>query len=123
MSKTGITQVVRDPGDPLAPTMSEEERHAVAAMTDAEVHTAAQGDPDAQPMPRDGKGLERVVNVYRLRQRLCMTQERFSTTYHIPVGTLRDWEQGRKRPDAPARAYLRVIEADPQGVARMLDAA
>jgi putative transcriptional regulator len=31
--------------------------------------------------------------------------------YRIPLGTLRDWEQGRSYPDAPARAYLEVIAA------------
>lgn len=52
-----------------------------------------------------------------------MTQEQFSVAYRIPLGTLCDWEQGRKRPDATARAYRLVIEADPQGVARTLRAA
>jgi len=33
---------------------------------------------------------------------------------------LRDWEQGRRQPDAPARAWLTVIAADPQAVERML---
>lgn len=49
-----------------------------------------------------------------------LTQEEFSARYHIPVGTLRDWEQGRSEPDAPAKAYLKVIAADPEGVAKSL---
>ena len=36
------------------------------------------------------------------------------------VGTLRDWDQGRTEPDQPARAYLRVIARDPEGVSRAL---
>jgi putative transcriptional regulator len=51
-----------------------------------------------------------------------MTQEEFAATYRIPIGTLRDWEQRRKFPDAPARAYLLVIEGNPQGVAALLEA-
>jgi putative transcriptional regulator len=51
-----------------------------------------------------------------------MTQEEFAATYRIPIGTLRDWEQRRKFPDAPARAYLLVIEGNPQGVAVLLQA-
>ena len=40
--------------------------------------------------------------------------------YHIPLGTLRDWEQGRSEPDQPAKAYLTVIARDPEGVDRAL---
>jgi putative transcriptional regulator len=67
--------------------------------------------------------LEQVVNVKRLRERLGLTQEAFAATYRIPLGTLRDWEQRRKRPDAPARAYLLVIARDPEKVAGLLAAA
>jgi putative transcriptional regulator len=42
--------------------------------------------------------------------------------YRIPIGTLRDWEQGRCEPDQPARAYLIVIAHDPEGVLRALQA-
>ena len=41
---------------------------------------------------------------------------------HIPLGTLRDWEQGRKDPDAAARAYLTVIGRNPTAVAEALGA-
>ena len=37
-----------------------------------------------------------------------------------PVGTLRDWEQGRSEPDQPARAYLLVIARAPEKVAELL---
>jgi putative transcriptional regulator len=65
-------------------------------------------------------GLIHQVNVKRLRERLGLTQEAFAAAYRIPVGTLRDWEQRRKNPDAPARAYLLVIERNPELVASML---
>jgi putative transcriptional regulator len=38
----------------------------------------------------------------------------------VPIGTLRDWEQNRKQPDAPALAYLRVSAREPKVVARAL---
>ena len=38
----------------------------------------------------------------------------FATRYQIPLGTLRDWEQGRAEPDQPARAYLKAIAGDPE---------
>ena len=50
-----------------------------------------------------------------------LTQEEFAARFHIPLGTLRDWEQGRSEPDQPARAYLKVIAGDPAAVTRALN--
>jgi putative transcriptional regulator len=60
--------------------------------------------------------LTRVPRIKTLRRALGLTQEEFAVRYRIPVGTLRDWEQGRSEPDQPARAYLLVIARDPEGV-------
>lgn len=49
-----------------------------------------------------------------------MTQEKFADPYHIALGILRDWEQGRTVPDQPVRAYLRVMAAEPETTARAL---
>jgi putative transcriptional regulator len=49
-----------------------------------------------------------------------MTQEEFAETFHIPIGTLRDWEQGRTEPDQANRAYLKVIAVDAEFVKRAL---
>jgi putative transcriptional regulator len=95
-------------------------------MTDEDIRAAVADDPDAQPIPRGTDeelakiGLIRIVNTKKLRDRLGLTQEAFAARYRIPVGTLRDWEQGRKFPDAPARAYLTVIAKDPDAVAVLL---
>jgi putative transcriptional regulator len=118
MKKTGTITVTRKPGDPLRDTGTDWAR--VAALTEEEIHAAAISDPDAQPLPRDMRGFTRIVNVKKLREKLDMTQEEFASAYRIPLGTLRDWEQRRKFPDAPARAYLLVIEGNPQGVAALL---
>ena len=42
-----------------------------------------------------------------------MSQQEFSSAYLIPLATLKNWEQGRRQPDAPAAAYLRVIARRP----------
>jgi putative transcriptional regulator len=47
-----------------------------------------------------------------------MTQEQFSATFGVPLGTLRDWEQQRVEPDATARAYLRAIAGNAEAVAK-----
>lgn len=64
----------------------------------------------ARPMP----------GVKTLRRALGLTQEEFAARYRIPVGTLRDWEQGRTEPDQPARAYIKVIASNPEWVSRAL---
>lgn len=91
------------------------------AMTDEEVIAAAMADPDAQPMTREQlRTARRAPRTRTLRRALALTQEEFAARYHIPIGTLRDWEQGRCEPDQPARAYLTVIAHDPEGVKRAL---
>ena len=91
------------------------------AMTEEEIHAAAMADPDARPMtPEEMAKARRVPRVKTLRRALGLTQEEFAARYHIPLGTLRDWEQGRTEPDQPARAYLKVIASNPDWVFRAL---
>ncbi len=78
-------------------------------------------DRDAPPMTAAQlQNARRVPRVKTLRLTLNLTQEAFAETFKIPIGTLRDWEQARAEPDAPARAYLQVIAGDPQAVIRAL---
>ena len=91
------------------------------SMTNEEIHTAAKADFDARPMTKDElQTARRVPRVRTMRRALGITQEEFAARYHVPLGTLRDWEQGRTEPDQPARAYLTVIAHDPEGVWRAL---
>lgn len=91
------------------------------AMTDEEVHAAAMKDPDARPMTdEEFARAKRVPRARTLRRALGLTQEEFAARFQIPIGTLRDWEQGRTEPDQPARAYLKVIAGDPEAVQRAL---
>ncbi|MFC7333727.1 helix-turn-helix domain-containing protein [Rhodocista pekingensis] len=53
----------------------------------------------------------------RARLRAGLGQQAFAETYGIPLGTLRDWEQGRSAPDTAAASYLRAIANDPPAVA------
>jgi putative transcriptional regulator len=59
-----------------------------------------------------GRDLEADVDVGAIRQATGLTQQAFARTYGIPVATLRNWEQGRRKPDGPARALLQVIARD-----------
>ncbi|HEX5321431.1 MAG TPA: helix-turn-helix domain-containing protein [Stellaceae bacterium] len=92
------------------------------ALSEDEVHAAALADPDARPLTEeDFARMKRVPRIKSLRRALGLTQEEFAERYRIPVGTLRDWEQGRTEPDQPARAYLLAIAGDPEGVRRALE--
>ena len=92
------------------------------ALTDEEIHAGALADPDAQPLTLERLSkMRRVPRTKSLRRALGLSQEEFATRYHIPVGTLRDWEQGRFGPDAAARAYLTVIAREPDIVRRALE--
>lgn len=94
----------------------------LASMTEAEVHAAALADPDAQPLTEERLAqMKRVPRAKTLRRALGLTQEEFATRFQIPIGTLRDWEQGRAEPDQPARAYLKVIAVDAKAVQRALE--
>ncbi len=95
---------------------------AVDALTDEQIHAAAMADPDCRPITEED--LERMPLVPRtvtIRRALKLSQEEFAARFHIPPGTLRDWEQGRSEPDAAARAYLRVIAREPEVVRRALE--
>lgn len=60
------------------------------------------------------------VDVKAVRRQLGMSQTEFARMIGVSVATLQNWEQGRRRPEGPARALLRVAAADPEAVARAL---
>jgi putative transcriptional regulator len=55
-------------------------------------------------------------DVKAIRRALRMSQLRFATVYRIPLPTLKNWEQGRRLPDAPAAAYLLAIKRRPKEI-------
>lgn len=90
-------------------------------MSEDAILAAAKSDPDNPPLTkRRMSSMARTPQVKTLRRALGLTQQEFSARYQIPLGTLRDWEQGRATPDLPTRAYLKVISRDPEGVQKAL---
>jgi putative transcriptional regulator len=91
------------------------------AMSARQRRAAAMADLDNRPMTdAEWAAAPRVPRVSVIRRALRLSQEDFAGAFHIPLGTLRDWEQGRKQPDAAARAYLRVIAREPDTVRQAL---
>jgi putative transcriptional regulator len=61
--------------------------------------------------------------VKALRKELGLSQVEFAALLTVEIGTLRNWEQGRREPHGPARALLRAIRKDPRNVIKALQAA
>ena len=113
MKKTDITRVTLKHGEDLPRGATD--WAAVSAMTDEDVLAAALSDPDAQPLDSEALAkMRRVSSVKKLRQRLAMTQVEFAEAFRLPISTLRNWEQHRSTPDAPARALLQRSTASPR---------
>jgi putative transcriptional regulator len=96
------------------------------AKTSNQVLAEARADPTALPIEDRKSGslgpVGRVSLAKRIRWRLQMSQMEFAKAFHIPLGTLRDWEQHRRDPDQAAQAYLEVIAREPAAVRRALRA-
>src|SRR5208282_6505768 len=91
------------------------------SMTREAIEAAAHADRDAQPLTAGNlKRMKRTPQAKIIRRALALTQEEFAIRYQIPLGTLRDWEQGRAEPDQATRAYLKVIAREPERVERVL---
>ena len=60
------------------------------------------------------------VDVRSVRAKLGMSQQRFAERFGISTATLRNWEQGRRQPEGPARVLLTIIDREPKAVRRAL---
>jgi putative transcriptional regulator len=63
------------------------------------------------------------ADVKAIRSKLGKSQTEFALMIGVSVATLRNWEQGRRTPDGPALALLRVASAEPRAVKRALQGA
>lgn len=108
-----------------APYVIPEPDHArLDALPDADVTAAAESDPDNPPLTdAELDRMELAARIRRIRRRLDLSQDAFAARFRLPVGSVRDWEQARRQPDAAALAYLAVIEREPEAVLRALRAA
>ncbi len=62
------------------------------------------------------------ADIKRIRERLDVSQSEFALMIGVSVSTLQNWEQGRRQPDGPARALLKVAAENPEAVAEALSA-
>jgi putative transcriptional regulator len=103
------------------PKLSEKVKARLAAMSEEEIEANALSDPDNQPMTDEQ--LDRAVfarEIRRIRNRHNWSQSQLAQMLQISTGTLQGWEQGRRQPDAIAKAFLKVVDREPEAVARAL---
>ena len=91
-------------------------KEAIDGMREALQH--ARGDRELSISEIDLESEE----IRATREQLGMTQEEFAELFGVNLHTLRNWEQGRRRPEGPARVLLRIIEKEPKAVFRALHA-
>ena len=68
----------------------------------------------------EGRGRATTMDVKAIRTATGKTQGAFAQAYRLPVGTVRDWEQGRRQPDSGSATLLKMIAADAEGVERII---
>ena len=95
--------------------MSKLGRRLIAAAEEALAIARGEADPSTYRVH-----IPAEIDTRAIRRKLKLTQKQFSERYHIPLATLRDWEQGRRVPDAPARALIKAIREEPAAVRRAL---
>jgi putative transcriptional regulator len=98
--------------------MSKLGKKLIAAAREGVAIARGKADPTTYRMHVPAK-----IDVKAMRRKLGMTQESFALRYGLTLSRLRDWEQGRSAPDGAVRAYLKVIEKEPEAVERALTAA
>ncbi|MCW9036005.1 MAG: XRE family transcriptional regulator [Rhodospirillales bacterium] len=99
------------------PRLSKTEKARLDGLMDESIARAAGDDADNPVLTQaELAEFEPIADAERIRRALNLTQEAFAQTFHIPIGTLRDWEQHRAEPDQAARNLLKVIAAAPDTV-------
>jgi putative transcriptional regulator len=86
-----------------------------AGARDAVAIARGEADPDSYRLHVPAE-----VDVKAIRASQGLSQEAFAMRYGFTLGRIRDWEQGRSRPDGPARVLLKVIEKNPEAIEQAL---
>lgn len=110
--------VVKVTPEMVAQALAEVDWEAQAALTDEDIARQVAENPDAARILSPAESWRGRVRL--VRRRSGLSQEEFARRFGIPLPELQDWEEGRVEPDPALRAYLRVIEREPEAVARAL---
>ena len=113
-----VTKLVRTRLDPANPPKADWSRFD--AMSEDERHAAALADPDAQPATDEQLSrMRRVPNVAAIRAKFGLSIEEFAARFGLSPVVVREWEERRRHLDGAAKMLLRVIEREPEAVAKV----
>ena len=107
------TRVRVDPADPASLPKGRVDHEVLGSTTEADL--AAQQQQDDTEAMRDVARFAR-----RVRRRLGLTQVEFARRIDVSHETIRNWEQGKRRPTGAAKALLRVLDKAPETALRVL---
>jgi putative transcriptional regulator len=96
----------------------------VASFTEADIEAMAHEDGSSTTMTPGTYWRELGLpnpNVAQIRAKLGLSQMEFASTYGLSLRTIQQWEQGRAKPDHSTRILLKIIETEPQMIAKLLD--
>jgi len=103
------------------------------ATTEADIARHAREDGTEPPSEREWKRMERegrirfvpprIVDVRAIREKMKLSQTEFAARFGFTPAAVRQWEQGRRQPQGPARVLLTVIAREPKAVRRALEVA
>ena len=89
-------------------------------LADAIAFAKGGSEADAQRHPSKGR-VAAGPDVKAIRAKTKLSQAKFAAKLRVPVATVRDWEQHRRSPDAPARTLLGIVDADPKAAMALMD--
>ena len=95
-------------------------------MKDQDFQGIVAGLEDAIAFVRGDTAKGRVAagpDVKAIRAKTKLSQAKFAEKLRVPVATVRDWEQHRRSPDAPARTLLGIVDADPKAAMKLIERA
>jgi putative transcriptional regulator len=107
-----VVEVLRDSSE--RPIVPEVDWARIDTTSEAEI--AAQAAEDEAEAMRDAAAYAR-----RVRRKVGLSQVAFARRIGVPVDTVRNWEQGKRAPQGPARALLRIIDRAPEAALQALD--
>jgi putative transcriptional regulator len=99
------------PGKPSRPKHSKLGRQIIEGLKLVEKHVKGEVE-----LPVRYVEVPDFIDVKAVRQKSGLTQAEFARRYGISPRSLQEWEQGRRQPEGPVRAYLLVIDRNPQAV-------
>ena len=121
MKRSG--RIVSYTAEELAKLPSETDWAKVDSISEEELDEIVRNDPEDVYLSK--VELADAIPIYpvdlkQLRRRLGLTQESFAARFGFLLGTVRNWERGRRRPEGPAQILLQVIDREPEAVERAL---